>query len=171
MELLGRTISGKRQAEKTASSRARGSGPNLIPRLMIAPMGEVARRRTGEGSRRWPDWPNPSAYFFSSGFGGGGVVPGLVGGLAAAGPRTGRAAGAVSSELQPTKQTSASTRLESIAPTLIPNLTVTDALLRKSRNEARRLKLAIPDDTFFWAVRPKDFTGNDLTLFCLRVEL
>jgi hypothetical protein len=71
--------------------------------------------------------------------------------------------------LQPTKQTRPSTMLDSIAPTLIPNFT--DALLRKSPHGARRLKLSIPDDTFLWAVRPKDFTGNDLTLLCLRVGL
>lgn len=70
---------------------------------------------------------NPFSYFFSSAglFAGGVVVLGA--GLTAAPAPAG---GVASSELQPTKQTRPNTRLESIAPTLIPNFT--DALLRKS---------------------------------------
>jgi hypothetical protein len=122
-----------------------------------------AKERTGD-RRRQRQSPESYAYFFSSGFVVVGVAAGAAAGLFAAAPAPAPPAGAgvVSSELQPEKQTSASTKLESIAPTLIPNFT--DALLRKSQDGKSRFELSIPDDTYFRAVRPKDFTGNDFTL-------
>jgi hypothetical protein len=76
----------------------------------------------------------PSGVYFFSGFGVE-VVGGGIEGFASAGLTTGGllggVAGAGSSVLQPTTKTNAGTRLETINPALITDLTVTDALLEK----------------------------------------
>jgi hypothetical protein len=98
----------------------------------------IAQRATSTRvcRRRGRSGPIPSGfYFFSAGFGVEGVGVGLAAdGLSAGLDTDGVVAGvtgAGSSVLQPTTQTIAGNRLETINPALITDFTVTDALLEK----------------------------------------
>jgi len=96
-------------------------------------------------------------FFDSSGFDGAGglamspppglsMPPGLAG--AAAPPVAGAlVSDVVSSELQPDTKTSARTRLESIVQVLIPDFTLTDALLEEKHETRQGIPISLPQLT------------------------